>query len=346
MKPRHGELPEWVKGCGPNADVVISSRARLARNLRGVPFPWRASQHDLDLVVQKVRSACRSLTDRFPGLKAYAIDKLSPAQKGFLVDARLASAEQISGKPWQFLLCEPSGIFSIMVNEEDHLRLQVIRSGTSIGEVWELANWADDVLAEQLEFAFSSRFGYLTTHVSNVGTGLRVSALMHLAGLAATGDLARHLRAASELAVSIRGAFGEASKPWGDLYQVSNEVTLGIPESEIVERVKSVTEYLLGQERQARNKLLETQHSRLCKEARSALTRLSSAMSLGTRESLTLISKIRLGCSVGVLPECPVSLANELLLAVQAVAGDDGIAKIDRAAVMRSSLRSLKTLHD
>lgn len=332
-------LPEWVRGVDPDADVVVSSRARLARNLAAYPFPWHASEDVLNVVARKIRAACRELTVYLPGLRTYAVEKLNFTQKSFLVDAHLASAEQVSAGSYRFLVLEPSGIFSMMVNEEDHIRLQVIRSGLKLREAWQMADWADDMLASQLDFAFSPKLGYLTAHVSNVGTGLRVSALMHLAGLAKTGKLDHHLRAASELAVTVRGAFGEASRPAADMYQVSNEITLGIPETEIVERVRSVTEYLLCQERKARNKLLEAAKTQVVRDAESALRRLSSAMSLSAGEAFDLISKLRLAISLKLLPSCTLATTNELLLGVQTVAGDDAAAKIERARIMRTRLK-------
>ncbi|MDH7602504.1 MAG: hypothetical protein QHI38_10210 [Armatimonadota bacterium] len=339
MKPDSRLVPEWVSGKGTDADVVISTRTRLARNLAAYPFPWRASEEVLNVVARKVRAACAELTTHIPGLKACAVEKLTLVQKSFLVDAHLASAEQVSPGVGKLLVLEPSGVFSIMVNEEDHIRLQVIRSGLRLRETWEMADWADDILSSRLDFAFSPQFGYLTAHVSNTGTGLRISALMHLAGLAKTGGLSRHLHAATGLAVAVRGVFGEASRPAGDMYQVSNEITLGIPETEIVERVRSVTEYLLCRERDARNRLLESNRSRVLREAEAALKCLSSAMSLGSGEALELISRLRLACSLGLMPNCPLALTNELLLAVQTVAGDDAVAKIERARIMRERVK-------
>ncbi|MGQ9456246.1 MAG: hypothetical protein ACUVRS_01070 [Armatimonadota bacterium] len=338
MKSEFTDLPEWVKGCGRDVDVVISTRARLARNLAAYPFPWRASKDELDSTAREVRNACTKLARKFPGLKTYSLEKLTLVQKSFLVDARLASTEQVCSGSGRVLLVEPSGVLSIMVNEEDHIRLQVIRSGLATREAWEVADWADDVLATELDFAFSPVFGYLTAHVSNVGTGLRISVLMHLAGLALMGELNRYLRAAYELAVSIRGCFGEASAPAGHLYQVSNEITCGIPETEIVERVTTVAEYLLVREREARKKLLETKCSQLTMDAEESLKHLSNSMSLGVADSLGWISKFRLGCALGLLPHCSLQVSNELLLAVQAMAGD-GVASIDRAKTMRSILR-------
>ena len=209
--PIDGDVPEWIGGQGPDADVVISTRARLARGLAEFPFPSRASREDLTMVVREVHEACGGLAERFPGLRLVSVDELSDEVKSFLLGARLASAEQINGGSGRAIVLTPRAGLSIMINEEDHLRLQTILSGLVCDQALEMVDWADDVLADGLNFGYSGRYGYLTASLSNVGTGLRVSALMHLAGLRLTGGLNVHLRAAYDLGVSIRGLFGEGT---------------------------------------------------------------------------------------------------------------------------------------
>ncbi|MCX8053754.1 MAG: ATP--guanido phosphotransferase, partial [Armatimonadetes bacterium] len=180
MRSEQVNLPDWVAGLGPDADIVISTRARLARSLADFPFPARANSEDLKTVARLVRQACTLLTTRFPQLRSLRVERLSPAQKCFLLDARVASAEQVLGGEGRIVVTEPDGKLSLMVNEEDHVRLQVMLSGLACREVWELIDWADDVLSEKLDYGFSDRYGYLTASITNVGTGLRISAMMHL----------------------------------------------------------------------------------------------------------------------------------------------------------------------
>jgi protein arginine kinase len=335
-------VPEWAAGGGPDADVVISTRARLARSLAGYPFPPRASREDLGAVAREARTACVGLSLRFPALRSVRVERLSPEQKSFLLDSRAASPEQVKGGEGRLVVIEPSGVLSIMVNEEDHLRLQVIKSGLAPREALAVADWADSVLSERLEYGYSARYGYLTASVSNLGTGLRVSAMMHLAGLAMKRQLAERLRAACDLGVSVRGTFGEVSRAVGDLYQVSNEVTLGVGEDQIVEKVGAVAEYLLGEERRARKELLGEERKRLIERASRSLRVLSSAMGVKSEQALTLMSPLRLAAAEGLVENCPVSLLNELLIGMQIGAGDDGAANIRRASMLRSRLAAVR----
>lgn len=329
------DVPEWIDGRGPDADVVISTRARLARSLAEFPFPSRASREDLTMVVREVRKACGGLAERFPELRLVSVDKLSDEVKSFLLGARLASVEQIHGGSGRAIVLTPRAGLSIMINEEDHLRLQAILSGLVCDEALEMVDWADDVLTTRLKFGYSRKYGYLTASLSNVGTGLRVSALMHLAGLRLTGGLDVQLRAAYDLGVSIRGLFGEGTQALGDLFQVSNEVTLGLDEREIAERVRSVAGYLLTKERLARKELLGRQRMRVLDNASRSLRTLQSAMSVKPREALALMSPLRLAIALGLVENGSSALMNELLAGMRV---DSVSAGIERAALLRRKL--------
>lgn len=341
MTPFDPGAPEWIRGGGPDDDVVISTRARLARSLADFPFPSRASGEDLTMVAQEVRKGCGELAGKFPGLKMVSVDKLGPEEKSFLLDAHIASMEHTSGGEGRAIVLEPSAKLSIMINEEDHIRLQALMSGLVCEEAWELVDWADDILSEKLDYGFSKRYGYLTASVSNVGTGLRVSAMMHLAGLALKRRLNVRLKAAYDLGVSIRGLFGEGTRAMGDLFQVSNEVTLGLSEREIVERVRSVAQYLLCEERLARKELLSEERKRLMENASRALNTLRSPMSIRPEEAITLMSPLRLAAALGLVDDCPSSLLNELLAGMQVGAGDEYGANIERASLLKRKLSSL-----
>ena len=277
MSGRELKAPEWIRGDGPDADIVISTRARLARNLASIPFPSRASREDLDMVAREVGIACTGLMKQYPGLRTIKVEKLGSEQKSFLLDAHVASVEQVRGGAGRVVILDLSGSLSIMVNEEDHLRLQSLMSGFVPETVWKQLDQVDDLLSARLDYGYSERYGYLTASVTNVGTGLRVSVLMHLAGLALTGKVNAQLRAAYDLGVSIRGLYGEGTRFVGDLFQVSNEVTLGLSETEIVEKIRSVAQYLLNEERLARKELWNEQRSRLIGNAQRALSNLRFA---------------------------------------------------------------------
>ena len=334
-------VPDWVWGNGPDGDIVISTRARLARSLADFPFPSRASREDLTMVVREVRSAAAGLAVRFPDINALSVEKLSSQQRTFLLDAHVASVEHIEGGEGRIVVLEPSGTLSIMVNEEDHLRIQALMSGLVAQKAWELVDWADDVLSRRVHFGYSQRYGYLTASVSNLGTGLRISAMMHLAGLALRRKLNTQLRAAHDLGVSVRGMFGEGSRSAGGLIQVSNEVTLGISEKEIVERVSSVARYLLDEERLARKELLSAQRNRLIEGASGSLEKVRTVPAIAPHQAIALLSPIRLAAELGLLEDCPRALFNELLMGMRVGAGADDGASIDRAELMRKKLAGL-----
>lgn len=331
-------VPEWIRGDGPESDVVVSTRARLARSLAAFPFPARASGEDLTMVASRVETASAQLGKRFQGLAPVSMSRLSPAEKAFLLDARVISVEQAEGRPGSAVLLEPNAILSIMINEEDHIRIQVLRSGLAPEEAWSVADEVDDALAKSLEYGFSERYGYLTASVSNVGTGLRLSAMMHLAGLAMKSRVAPQLRAAYDLGVSIRGMYGEGSRSAGDLYQVSNEVTLGLSEQEVVQRVSSVAKYLLSEERLARKELLSEERNRLMESADKALGALKYVRSIAPEKAIMLLSPIRLAVGVGLVDSCPIRTLNELLAGMRVGAVDDPQARIDRAELVRRKL--------
>jgi len=294
------------------------------------------------MVVHDVRSACASLTERFPGLVALNMEKLTREERTFLLDAHIASVEQAEGKKGQVVILEPSAVLSIMINEEDHLRIQVLKSGLVLSEAWELADWVDDRLSEKLNFGYSARYGFLTASVSNVGTGLRLSAMMHLAGLALKGRLNAQLRAAYDLGVSVRGMFGEGTRSMGDLFQVSNEITLGVDERDIVERVSSVAQYLLNEERSARKELLGAECNRMLDMARKALGILRNARSIVPQEAITLMSPIRLAGALGLVENYSCGLFNELLVGMRVGAGQEGRANLDRATLLREKLADVR----
>lgn len=235
-----------------------------------------------------------------------------------------------------------------MVNEEDHLRIQAILSGLQPVEAWQLVDQVDDELAKALRFAYSRRLGYLTASLSNLGTGLRISAMMHLGGLAMVRRLARTLQAAMDLGVSVRGLFGEGSQGLGDLYQVSNEVTLGVPERELAGRVRAVADHLLSEERLARQEIVADGRARLIAAARGSLESLRGAETISAGEALARLSPIRLAGAVGLIAGCSARELNELMVAMRVMRLDarDGdtslMADRRRAVLVRRRLRGVE----
>jgi protein arginine kinase len=340
--------PAWTGADGPESDVVVSTRARLARNLSGAPFPGRAAAEDLERVAESVRRAGERLRGRYPGLQTVDLTAIGEEDRSFLVDAHLASPQQVTPRHGGLLLLEPGGRIAIMVNEEDHLRIQAILPGLQAIDAWRLVDEVDDELSGELRFAYSRRLRYLTASLSNLGTGLRISTMMHLGGLAMVGRLSRTLKAAIELGVSVRGLFGEGTKGLGDLYQVSNEVTLGAPEREFAERVRGVAMYLLEAERLAREEILSEGRIRLVRSARQSLVKLRGAEVVTAGEALSLLSPIRLAGALGAMQGFSARELNELMVALRVMRIDDSgpyaSLKADRrrAVLVRRRLRGIE----
>ncbi|MEN6372441.1 MAG: ATP--guanido phosphotransferase [Armatimonadota bacterium] len=341
-------LPAWTKADGPESDIVVSTRARLARNLSGIPFPGRAGTEDLENVAELAEKAIDRLKLRWPDLRMVDVARIDEEERNFLVDAHLASPQQVRPRSGGIVFLEPGGRIAIMVNEEDHFRVQTILPGLQPLPAWRLVDEIDDELAKELKFAYSNKLGYLTASLSNLGTGLRLSAMMHLAGLAMTGRLASTLKAAIDLGVSVRGLFGEGSKGFGDFYQVSNEVTLGAPERELAERVRGVSVHLLAEERNAREVILSLGRMKLVMAARQSLARLRNAEVITAGEALRLLSPIRLAGALDCVDGCSAKELNELLVAMRVMHVEDGSRyssiAVDRkrAVLIRRRIRGIQ----
>lgn len=331
-------LPDWVKAQGPESDVVVSTRARLARSVMRIAFPWAASADELGYIADQTRSAVPLLQGEFPAVRAVQIDDLTQDQRHELLDSHLASPEHIAGGIGRFVIGSPEGRLSIMVNEEDHLRIQTVLSGLAVEDAWHTVDKVDDIIAGVIAIAYDTRLGYLTASPSNLGTGLRISVMMHLAGQSMLHTLRETLRAAYDLGGSVRGVMGEGSAFIGDLYQVSNEATLGISEVEIVERVRAVAGYLLQREREARAEIAETQIGRIRGSATKALTSLQGNMSVTSAKAAALLSTVRLAHSLGLVQGCTLASLNELLAGMRIGAAEGYNSNVARGELTRRLL--------
>ncbi|GJQ28868.1 MAG: protein-arginine kinase [Phycisphaerae bacterium] len=303
-------LPEWLRGEGEAADVVLSSRVRLARNLAGVLFASKATpsdrQRSMELCRDQIASA--GLAER---LAWEPLAKAPPQNRALLVERHLISKQLSRGKSAAGGADDPRGVafsipderLAIMVNEEDHLRIQTIRSGLALATAWADADAIDDKLEAGLEYAFSPRFGYLTACPTNVGTGLRMSAMLHLPALRLTGDIEKVKRAASDMNLAVRGFYGEGSEAVGDLYQLSNQTTFGKSEAEILSLLEAeILPRVIEYERIARRELLAKRRIPLEDHVWRARGILSNARLLTTEEAMQALSLVRLGVLTGVTP--------------------------------------------
>ena len=309
---------EWLRGAGPNSDIVISSRVRLARNLAGFPFVGRANRRQRHEVLSAARDQITS--DRVAE-NVYWIDLPdSPGlDRELLVERHLISKQHGSDHQTPRAVAVGSDeTFSIMVNEEDHLRMQVLRSGMQLGEAWDQISRIDDVLEEKLDFAYSRRFGYLTACPTNVGTGVRVSVMLHLPALKLTGEIEKVRRAARDMHLAVRGLFGEGSEAVGDLYQVSNQTTLGRSEHEILADFRhTVVPQIIAYEQQARKALVRQRAEQLDDKVWRAWAILTHARVLSSEEVLELLSHLRLGVNLGRIDNIDLRTLNELFLLTQ-----------------------------
>ena len=310
---------EWLRGTGPSGEVVISSRIRLARNLAGFPFVNKANRRQRHDVLERCKREVVS-TRLAPNVLWVAMEQSPKLDRQLLVERHLVSRQHANhgDEVPRAVAIEPDETFAIMVNEEDHLRIQVLRSGLQLTDAFAHIDHIDDVLEEKLDFAFSRRFGYLTACPTNVGTGIRVSVMLHLPALKLTGEIEKVRRAARDMHLAVRGLFGEGSEALGDLYQVSNQTTLGKGEQEILADFETtVVPQIIAYEQQARQALVRQRPHQLDDKVHRAWAILTHARVLTTQEVLQLLSHLRLGVNLGRIEKVDIRTINELFLLVQ-----------------------------
>src|SRR3954470_10561584 len=308
---------EWLRGSGPMSDIVISSRIRLARNVSGFPFLSRASRHDRQSLETRLRDVVLR-ADISPQTLYVDIDAAPENDRLLLVERHLISKQQSTSEGARGVAIGENETISIMVNEEDHLRIQVLRSGLQLEEAWDQVNQIDDKLEQKLDFAFNARFGYLTACPTNVGTGIRVSVMLHLPALKLTGEIEKVFRAAKEMRLAVRGLYGEGTEATGDFYQISNQTTLGKTEDEIISDFKHlVIPKIIDYEHHARRTLLNDRTVALDDKIFRALGLLRSARLMATDETLLLLSHLRMGVHLGRVKDVDLRTINELFLLTQ-----------------------------
>lgn len=303
-------MAKWYLGEGEQSDVVLSTRIRLARNLAEYPFPARLDTKSRIAVNEIVRDAVPAAA----GLRYIEMKTLTQAQIVSLAERHLISPEFASSADGRALLLSDSEEISVMLNEEDHIRLQVMKPGLSLSEAYAEADRLDSAINEKVKFAFDERLGFLTECPTNLGTGMRASVMLHLPALTALGRMNTLAATVSKLGLTIRGAYGEGSASMGDLYQLSNQVTLGITEKGAIENLKTIVLQLASQERAARTELLKTVETE--DTVYRAYGVLKSARLLGTKEFMQLASRVRMGAVGGLLRVDP-KLLNELMVSMQ-----------------------------
>ena len=292
------DINEWFDGSGPMADIVVSSRIRLARNLAGHKFLSRCSNQDKNEILEKLRDVMMSL-DLGDKVFYISVDKEPILNKHFLVERHLISRHLAFGKGPRGVVIAEKEFFTAMINEEDHLRIQVFKGGCQIAQCAEQINRIDDMIEDKVNFAFSPRYGYLTACPTNLGTGIRVSVMLHLPALKMTGQIEKFFNAAKDMSLAVRGLFGEGTEAASDLYQLSNQVTLGVSESAIISQFEnSIIPEIIEYEHAARAQLLSNQVELLDDKISRAIALLQNAHLISSQEALFLLSHLRLGINM------------------------------------------------
>ncbi len=317
--------PGWLDSNTRQSDIILSTRVRLARNIDSIPFPNWASEAGLKRVIEIIQETRKNS----PALKKFrfiSFQKLSDINRKFLVERHQISPAFLSLSYKRAMLLENSEEASVMVNEEDHLRLQVIKPGLSVMNSWKRADKIDSELGRYIKYSLSDKYGYLTACPTNVGTALRVSFLCHLPGLALTRQMEDFLKYLIPAGIAVRGIYGEGSDIVGNIFQISNQTTLGYEQDEILKRLKIVARKILSMENKARLKLQKEMGIQLEDKVYRALGIISSARLMSTFELLSLLSALRLGSSLGIIKPIKPSTINQLIVQCQPM----HIAKISR----------------
>lgn len=307
----------WLAGEGPEHDVVISSRVRLARNIAGYPFLSKTSDEQRHELLARCRDRILE-ANLSPEMLWIDLADSTKLDRQLLFERHVISKQHSRGDLARGVALTSDEQLAIMVNEEDHIRLQSLRSGLALGQCYDMANRADDTLESSIDFAYSSQLGYLTACPTNVGTGIRVSVMLHLPALKLTGEIDKVQRAAKDMHLAVRGFYGEGSDATADLFQVSNQTTLGKTEPQILEDFeRAIIPQIITYERRARAALVADRAAVLDDRIFRSLATLTHARLLGSEEALLLLSFVRLGVCTGRIPDVKLKSVNELFLLTQ-----------------------------
>jgi len=301
---------------GPHDRIVMSSRVRLARNIKDAAFPGWAKKPERVRILDIIRPAVATLPEMRDSF-AESMDNLSTLDKQILVERHLISREHAAKSSGSGLVLNREETLSVMINEEDHMRMQALRPGLQIRHAWNAINQVDSELEKKLDYAFNADLGYLTACPTNIGTGIRVSAMLHLPGLVLAEQINPIIQSVNKLGLAVRGLYGEGTEALGNVFQVSNQMTLGESENGIVERLEKVLGQIIEHEENARATLLEKKAKMVLNHIGRAYGILANAHTITSKETMNLLSLMRLGVDLGVFPGVDRSLVDELFLVTQ-----------------------------
>ena len=340
---------EWLRGAGPESDIVISSRVRLARNLAAYPVINRASDQDLAQIEASLKECVFGIQEASE-LLYVDVEELDGVDRQFLVERQLISREHAESEGARAVAIDGREKFSLMINEEDHLRIQVMQSGLDLDGAWGRVNDIDDLMEQKVTYAYHERLGYLTACPTNVGTGMRVSVMLHLPALVITRQIDRVFRSLQKISLAVRGLYGEGSQAMGDFYQISNQITLGRSEHDLVKQVAEVVPKIIDYERRARDFLIQESHENLHDRVSRAYGILRTAQTISSEETMHLLSSVRMGVNLGLIEDLEIPTVNELFIQtqpahLQKLSGaelDTADRNIERARFLRRHLNKEK----
>ncbi len=301
---------------GPYEKIVMSSRVRLARNIKDAAFPGWAKKPERIRVMEMIRPAIQALPEMKKSFSE-TMDNLSALDKQILVERHLISREHAAKTAGSGVVLNQDETLCFMINEEDHLRMQALRPGLQLRQAWTAIDQADSLLEKKLEYAFSPELGYLTACPTNIGTGIRVSAMLHLPGLVLAEQITPIIQSVNKLGLAVRGLYGEGTEALGNVFQVSNQMTLGETETAIVERLEKVLAQIIEHEDNARASLLEKKAKMVFNHIGRAYGILANAHSISSKETMNLLSLMRVGVDLGLFPGVDRSLVDELFILTQ-----------------------------
>jgi len=343
-------LSRWMLADGPESDTVISSRVRLARNIEGLPFPHLMTPERGEKVIEMVRRAFASKDAAKLGLddaEVIRMSEMSVVDRQVLVEKHLISPNLARNSTSGAAAITPDESVSVMINEEDHIRIQCLYAGLQLREALYRADRVDDLLEGKMEYAFSENRGYLTACPTNVGTGMRASVMVHLPALVINNKAGQVFTTVVKLGFIVRGLYGEGTEAVGNIFQVSNQVTLGQSEADIVQNLRNVVEQIIAQEKEARESLMSEMKEQIEDKVGRAYGILLYGHVFSSKEAMQYLSDVRLGVDLGLLPQVNRQVLNELLVAIrpgylQKMAGrelDPWERDTMRADLIRSRLR-------
>lgn len=311
------EIASWMRESGPQGEIVLGTRCRLARNLEGIPFPEAASREELREVLNRSKTVVPHL-NAVGNFSYHEMATMDSLDREILVEEHLISPSHMQSPQHKAVIMNEKCNISIMVNEEDHFRIQVLKPGLQLEQAWQLATKVDDQLEEHLDFAFDLNTGYLTSCPTNVGTALRASVMFHLPALRRLKKVQEVLGTVSKFGLTVRGLYGEGSDVWGNVFQLSNQITLGQSEEETIEHLARFTAQILHSETQAREYLLEKDR-RLATEdwLYRSYGILSNARIIGSQEAMELLSDLKLGIDLGIIQHSDPELLKQLMVQIR-----------------------------